>query len=147
MTSNEPADEAKHGDALNHIEAIQNNDRRITGDENDTSLDDSKGSEQEESDTPIDTSHTRTRRLRANDALPNKQPPLTSLTPTKTRPNQAPLLDLQPLPSIAPMINPLPLPPGTAPPRAKLAVQLKMNLEIEVMLKARVCGDVVLTLL
>ena len=57
------------------------------------------------------------------------------------------MLDLPPLQPLGPILNPLPLALGTAPPRAKLAVQLKVNLEIEVMLKARVYGDVLLSVL
>ncbi|KIH91786.1 hypothetical protein SPBR_09090 [Sporothrix brasiliensis 5110] len=99
---------------------------------------------------PAPASTTRTRRIRAA-ALPKVSTPTTSLTPVKTRPQQEatqePLLDLEPLPSLGPILLPPPLPPGTAPPRAKLAVQLKVNLEIEVVLKARVCGDLLLSVL
>ncbi|EPE06343.1 hypothetical protein F503_02471 [Ophiostoma piceae UAMH 11346] len=53
--------------------------------------------------------------------------------------------DTMSLPSRAPM-TPLvhrPLPPA----KAMLAVQLKVNLEIEVVIKARICGDVLLSVL
>lgn len=105
---------------------------------------------------PLPPTTTRTRRLRG-DVRPKD--PVAGTPQRRKRPTQhqqqpllppqpTPLLDLQPLPPLGPILRPAqPLPPGRAPPGAMLAVQLKVNLEIEVTIKARVCGDILLSVL
>ena len=156
MASNESAEEAGLVDS---IEAIQDG-SSSSDDGNGSSDDDERENDDDDGLATIPSPFpTTTLPPQVVDATPRHTQPQSSTktraqaqtqtrTRARTRPRPQPFLDLQPLPPLGPILRPAqPLPPGTAPPQAIFAVQLKVNLEIEVILKARVCGDVLLSVL